>query len=144
MRIRYSLFVIGLIVGLGITACEHADPLTDMPPPEEEPEATLSRIQTTIFDLSCAISGCHVGASAPRGLDLSAGQAHDNLVGISSREKPDLVRVDPGNPDESYLVHKIEGRADIVGQPMPLGRSMLSTDEIQLIRDWIADGAEDN
>jgi len=119
--------------------CEHADPLE-----VDTNDATLTNVQASIFTPSCALSGCHLGSSAQQGLDLSAGQAFDNLVGVASRERPNLMRVDPGDPEASYIVHKIEGRADIAGQRMPLNMAMLSPDQIQLIRDWIADGAQDN
>ena len=46
----------------------------------------------------------------------------------------------PGNPDNSYLVHKIEGRA-AVGARMPLGGAPLPQASIDLIRQWIQDGA---
>lgn len=119
-------------------ACEHADPVGTN---GDGPEATLSSIQTNIFDTRCALSGCHAGPNAQQGMDLSAGAAHDNIVNVPSNEQPELDRVEPGQPNASYLIHKIEGRASIVGQRMPLGREPLSQDEIDAIRDWIADGA---
>ncbi len=96
-----------------------------------------------IFSNNCAFSGCHSGASPAQGQDLTAGQAYANIVGISSTEVPGLQRIEPGNPDGSYLVQKIEGRA-AVGSRMPLGRSPLSAQQIQDIRDWVSAGALDN
>jgi hypothetical protein len=63
------------------------------------------------------------------------------LVDVPSVLEPDLLRVAPGDPDNSYLVHKVEGSAAIGGQ-MPLGGPPLSAEEINLIRQWIAAGAE--
>ena len=123
-----------------LTGCEHAPPLAA----EAGNEATLTNIQQTIFQTSCAVSGCHAGPQPQQGLDLSAGQAFANLVGVESRERPTLDRVAPGTPDASYLVWKIEGRPDIVGVRMPLGRAPLSAAQIALIRQWIAEGAQDN
>ena len=51
-----------------------------------------------------------------------------------------LNRVEPGDPDMSYLVWKIEGRSGIVGARMPLG-GVLPDENIQTIRDWIEAGA---
>jgi hypothetical protein len=51
--------------------------------------------------------------------------------------------VAPGRPDDSYLVHKIEGRA-AVGARMPLGGPFLDDATIAVIRDWIARGAPNN
>ncbi|HMB93151.1 MAG TPA: hypothetical protein VKP65_20030 [Rhodothermales bacterium] len=113
-------------------------------PPGSEPEPTLTSIQETIFDTNCALSGCHAGANAQQGMDLSAGQSFDSIVGVASRERPGLLRVNPGSPDDSYLVHKIQGNSDIVGQRMPLGGSPLSSDQINLIRTWITNGAQND
>lgn len=128
-----------LVLALLAVGCEHADPLG-----ANETEPTLDNIQTNIFDTNCAVSGCHQGPNAPLGLDLSEGNARDNLVNVPSTEVPDLLRVDPGAPDRSYLVRKIEGAPGIVGQRMPRGRPPLSEEQIQLIRTWIAEGAPAN
>lgn len=77
-------------------------------------------------------------------MNLSAGQAHENLVDVPSNERPELLRVEPGAPEDSYLIHKVEGRSSIVGQQMPLGQEPLSQDEIDAIRTWIEDGAPAN
>ena len=51
------------------------------------------------------------------------------------------MRVNPGNPDASYLVQKIEGTA-AVGVRMPAnGPPYLPQDRIDLVRRWIAAGA---
>jgi hypothetical protein len=68
------------------------------------------------------------------------------MVQIPSMEMPTMRRVEPGDPDRSYLYHKITGtQADVggSGDPMPKG-GRLSDAEIQTIRDWIAQGALDN
>ena len=101
---------------------------------------TFDDIQANVFTPSCANAGCHSGATAPQGLRLEAGQAFNNLVNVASNEVPSLLRVEPGNPDDSYLVQKIEGTA-AVGSRMPLGRPPLSQDLIDDIRQWISDGA---
>ncbi len=77
-------------------------------------------------------------------MNLSAGQAHANIVNVRSMENAALNRVTPGDPDNSYLVWKIEGRPEIVGEPMPRGRDPLPPEAITAIRQWIADGAQDN
>ena len=53
-------------------------------------------------------TACHVGGSAPEGLQLDS--AHSpTLLYQASVEMPGLQRVQPGRPDLSYLVWKIEG-----------------------------------
>ena len=81
---------------------------------------------------------------APFGLDLSDGVAYGKLVGVMSVQIPALPRVLPGNPDSSYVVWKIEGDLRISGLRMPRGRPALSQSDIDAIRTWITDGAEDN
>lgn len=130
--LRFTTIVVCFIALPLLTSCEHSGPFET-----ETDEATLENVQASIFSTSCAVSGCHVGGSAPRGLDLSAGASRDNLVGVPSDELPSFRRVDPGNPDDSYLVMKIEGDSRIAGQRMPLGRPALSSEQIQLVRDWI-------
>ncbi|GAB4372679.1 MAG: hypothetical protein Kow0042_16110 [Calditrichia bacterium] len=132
---------VGIILSgiLFLLGCEHPVPVES-----EKLEATLGSIQANIFNRSCAVSNCHVGNSAPLGLDLSEGKSYANLVNVPSSEAPGLMRVKPSDPDNSYLVHKIEGGPNISGDRMPLGRSPLSQEQIQLIRQWIADGAPAN
>jgi hypothetical protein len=105
-------------------------------------QPTLQSIQTHIFSPICAPAGCHVGASAQQGLRLdSVDNSFQDLVGTASTELPSLLRVDPGNPDNSYLVHKIEGRPTIAFAQMPLNQPALSDSQIVAIRTWIQDGA---
>jgi hypothetical protein len=78
-------------------------------------------------------------------LNLDPGAAYANLVGVASRQKPALQRVAPGDPENSYLIHKLEGRADIVGMRMPRTAGPFLTDgQIMVIRRWIALGAPNN
>jgi hypothetical protein len=104
--------------------------------------ATFLSIQARIFSPNC--TQCHAGASAPLGFSLEASVSYGNLVNVQSVEVPELMRVRPGQPDSSYLVWKIEGTSGIAGGRMPSGLSPLSAEEIQAIRDWIADGALQN
>jgi len=125
--------------------CEHVGPLETEIFEDEEEIITLSSIQS-IFTQNCALSGCHVGANALMGLDLSEGQTHASIVGKQSMEVPALQLVSAFNPDESYLVMKLEGSPRIATGTllMPIGRSPLDQEVIDRIRAWIADGALDN
>jgi len=99
-----------------------------------------------IFTANCAFSGCHAGSSPAQGMNLSDGQAYANIVNVQSNESG-LLRVDPGDPDQSYLVHKIQGTQGTVGGSggqMPLGGTPLTQAQINLIREWITNGAQEN
>ena len=64
------------------------------------------------------------------------------LVGVMSRQTPGAILVVPGDPDASYLIHKLEGRPDIVGVRMPRGTGPFLTEgQILVIRRWIETGA---
>jgi hypothetical protein len=101
--------------------------------------AEFQSIQDNVFTPIC--SKCHIGASAPEGLQLDAGHSYNLLVGVPSSEQPNLLRVKPGDPDDSYVVHKIEGQPGISGGQMPLGETPLPQATIDAIRQWITDGA---
>ena len=74
-------------------------------------------------------------------MDLtSADNSFANLVSVSSIQDGSLMRVNPGDPDNSYLVQKLEGTA-ASGVQMPFGGTPLSQATIDNIRDWIAAGA---
>ena len=100
---------------------------------------TLAGIQDNIFTPIC--TQCHTGAVGPLGLVLDEGVAWLNLVGVSSVERPEMLRVKPGDPESSYIVWKVEGRTQIQGGQMPLGLTPLSAEQIAAIRGWIASGA---
>lgn len=98
----------------------------------------LASIQANVFTPVC--SPCHAGAGAPQGLRLDAASSYSSLVGVPSSEVPGLLRVEPGDPANSYLVQKLEGNAS-VGVRMPSGQPALPEATIQVIRQWIQDGA---
>lgn len=100
--------------------------------------ADFQSIQDHVFTPICSV--CHAGASAPHGLRLDAANSYDLLVAVPSQEQPGLMRVKPGDPGSSYLVQKLEGRAS-VGARMPLGGPYLDQATINVIRQWITDGA---
>ena len=99
----------------------------------------FASIQQNVFTPIC--TRCHAGANAPEGLQLDAAHSYAMLVNVSSAEVGSLLRVDPGNPDASYLILKLQGSNGIVGQQMPLNGPYLSQATIEVIRQWITDGA---
>lgn len=101
---------------------------------------TLASLQVNLFDRSCAVAGCHAGGTAPLGLRLDRGFSYASLVGQASVERPDLRRVAPGAPDDSYLIDKIEGSATVGGR-MPLNQPQLSAELRAAVREWIVAGA---
>ena len=97
-----------------------------------------------IWDDAC-LTMCHAaGGSAVTILDLS-GDAYDNIIGVASTQAVGLSLVEPGDSANSYLIHKLEGRAGIVGQRMPRGTGPFLTDgQMRVIKRWIELGALNN
>lgn len=124
--------------GGGGSGGNSGDSYTDDPPTSSAPDPTLNSIQAEVFTPIC--TECHAGASAPQGLRLEDGMSYGMLVNVASSEVPSLDRVEPGNPDDSYIIRKLEGTAS-VGERMPLGGPYLDTETIAAIRQWISDGA---
>jgi hypothetical protein len=97
-----------------------------------------------IWDAHCLGPGCHEPPSPGNGLVLSE-DAYAHIVGVPAfgANRP---FIDPGDPDHSYIVNKIEGEQldpDVngTGSPMPLAMDPLSDEQVELIRLWIEQGA---
>jgi len=133
-----AAFLVGCPAGDGTGLDENGRPIDDS---DVLPlTATFTSIQRNVFDVSCAVSGCHSGAAAPEGLDLDASASFDNLVGRASQEAAGLNRIEPNDPDNSYLIRKLEGTAAVGGR-MPLNQPPLPRATIDVIRAWISNGA---
>ncbi len=97
----------------------------------------------TLHCIACHAPGANEDGSAMGGMILATGKAAANLVGVKSIESS-LMRVAPGDPQKSYLYHKIRGTqltVGGVGAQMPLGLPPLTKEEIGSIESWISSGA---
>jgi hypothetical protein len=95
-----------------------------------------------IFDRrGCINAACHGTASAA-GLNLQSGVSYGDLVNVMATREP-VTRVIPGDADGSYLVIKLEGR-QTVGARMPVGGQPLDQTDLTNIKNWIAQGADNN
>lgn len=101
---------------------------------------TLAAIQANVFTPGCAVVGCHGGTTAAQGLRLDDGLSAASLINVPSVASASLVRVVPGDPDGSFLIHKLEG-TQAAGDRMPQGGPYLPQATIDVIRAWIASGA---
>jgi len=138
---KNQFLVLLLILAVCVSgSCSKSSSPTKPGPVDDNP-SFASDIQP-IFTANCALASCHA-APGQQGLILSAGQSYALLVNVNSVEVPTLMRVRPTLPDSSYLVLKIEGR-QTVGVRMPATGTPLSATNIQLIRNWITKGAQNN
>jgi hypothetical protein len=97
-------------------------------------------IRTTLRT-TCAYGGvelsCHGVASG--GMKLGTADDFAQIVNVPSTERPELVRVAPGRPGDSYLFLKLVGDGGIDGAPMPGGMS--DPRMVALFGAWIEAGA---
>ncbi len=148
MQLSRIGFAALIAVALGTVGCDEA--LSDLTGPTPDLEPTFSSIQQQIFsngDSSGrpACTNCHNAiGSRFNGLDLTAAVSYNNLVNVRSGFKAGAVRVIPGDPENSYLIHKLEGRSTIAGVRMPLNGPYLQPGQILVIRRWIETGAPNN
>jgi hypothetical protein len=101
---------------------------------------TLASIQANVFSVNCAIPGCHGGGTVQFGLRLDPGFSAGNLINVPSPRDTNLIRVIPGNPNGSFIIQKLEG-TQTLGDRMPQFGPYLPQSTIDVIRQWIRDGA---
>src|SRR5215475_4907555 len=123
--------------GAGLDA--NGEPLGAGSAPPPPLTADFQSIQDNVFTPICV--RCHSGAGAPQGLQLDAAHSYAFLVGVPSSEDSGVLRVKAGAPDASYLIRKLQGSAGIVGAQMPFGGPPLPQATIDVIRQWVSDGA---
>jgi len=88
---------------------------------------------------------CHLPGGAQGELSLYP-DAWSELVGVPSKQSQ-LLQVEPGSPDRSYLYIKLIDSGESVGgsgQLMPVQQPALAPAHIEIIRLWIEQGAEQN
>lgn len=100
-------------------------------------QPTFTNVQQ-IFNGSCGGSGCHIDERTS-GVRLDTYDNATNSVG----DQYGILVIQPGDADGSPLVDKIEPDPEH-GERMPLGQGALPQDDIDLIREWINQGANNN
>lgn len=105
---------------------------------EPPPEPTFTNVQE-IFNGSCGGTECHIGERT-NGVRLDS---YEDVTESEGLQYGELV-VQEEDAAGSPLVDKIESDNPEYGVRMPEGGPYLSDDEIELIKEWIDDGAEDN
>jgi len=123
--------------------------------PPEDP--TFEAIVERVFEPRCTFASCHAAPTVAASLDLTPEIACDALVNKPACLFPERTRVVPTSPDESFFFHKLTGEglhdiptAGCAGSDltmktnllMPYGASKLPDEDLDLVRRWIAAGAE--
>jgi hypothetical protein len=146
---RARLLIAGALLASGawVVGCDEGLSVLGGPTPNLEP--TFSSIQRDIFEATDSTGrqpciNCHTdqGRNPSGGLNLRHDVAYASLVNVSSARKAGVVRVIPGDVANSYLLHKLQGNGDIVGQRMPLPSGpYLTVGQMMIISRWIELGA---
>jgi len=138
MKLNRMLMVLSVVTVIALAGCSV---------PKGEAAATSKAVTCSgnvekLFKKRCL--GCHSAEKAKGKLVLEGGKAYGNLVGKASSKVPDMVLVEPGDPEASLLWHKLQG-TQRQGKAMPLtpyGWKKLSPEDLELVRRWIASGAK--
>lgn len=97
-----------------------------------------------LFQRQCV--ACHMTGDEQGGLGLMPKIAYASLVGKAALQGG-MPRVTPGDPERSYLLHKLRGThldQGGSGGRMPLGLEPLSPEDIGKLQAWIKAGAPNN
>ncbi len=139
---KWFLVLLSTCVVLSAAGCG-ATTVPDVTPPGRA--ISLADDVQPIFDTHC--STCHFpGSSFASGLelDLRPGATHASAVNVAAETDDQLKLIVPGDAQASLLFLKVLLDDPPAGQRMPLFSARLTEAELQVIEDWIADGAQDN
>ncbi len=119
----------------------------DMAPAYTPPDSSYGLVYNKIFKVSCSLSGCHDAANGSHQLSLKGSAVYNAMINGSVRNveagAANLKQIVPGNPDQSFLFHKInyDKSPYKFGAKMPTGGLTLTPAQIEFVRQWIAAGA---
>ncbi|WP_434416168.1 hypothetical protein [Nannocystis pusilla] len=96
-----------------------------------------------IWDANC-LAGCHTPGGVSAAWIILSEDAFASLVERPALELPNMMRVAPGDLDNSYLWHKVTGlHIEVGGSGVlmpPAPADALSTDDLDTIAQWILQG----
>jgi hypothetical protein len=116
-------------------------------------DPTFSEINDKVLGPRCSAPTCHDSIDHKADLDLETDPYADlvdvmamgDLTANPPSSPVDRVRVIPGDPDNSFLIIKLEGDQESnEGVRMPNRGAHLRRYEIDAIREWILEGALNN
>lgn len=122
-----------------------------------------------IFEQSCSLSAsCHgsptnpetaagyqpyLGEVSPETTPSDVALIFSTNVGQASHRAPALKIIDPGSPETSFLMNKIDGALECAsvsctggscGTIMPQGSDVMELSRRDVVRQWIQEGAQNN
>lgn len=125
---------------------------SDTPIPSPTPctaiPATLTALQSQVFQPSCTFSSCHGHASPQNGFDTSSAAlvlaTGSNQTAQETFNGAAVMRITPGNHAASYVWLKVTGATGIQGDRMPSTGQDISTCAVTALEQWIDAGAPNN
>jgi hypothetical protein len=138
-RLAFSfLFLAPLLVAV---ACSDEFSTNALPPSSDggtECKPTIASIQSTVFVRRCTNIGCHTAKEPASALDLESPGVEARLNNVEAADCPGEVIVQPGKPDTSFLIRKLEDEKPTCGTRMPRTDKAMPASEIACIKTWIA------
>jgi hypothetical protein len=120
------------------------------------PSVSFANDVMPIFGQSCAFSTCHGSTTGPSNgvfLGKDPARAFAAIINVRGDELQTAPFVTPGDPHQSYLMHKIDGSqctfdsqctGSTCQSSMPKSEDLLDVSTRDIIRRWIAQGAKNN
>jgi hypothetical protein len=143
---RTRAAVIAVVATIGLASCDES--LRDVTGPSPNLVPTFDSVNQEIFQTTdgagrTACVNCHTGRIPNISINFSpSADSYALMVNVPSRQRPDLMLIAPGDPENSYLIHKLEGRSGIVGLRMPRnGPPYLTDGQLRVLKRWIELGA---
>jgi hypothetical protein len=132
----------------GTTAVEPDTTADDTGSTTDEPGTTTGEpalgFEADVYPIIMANCSCHVNGASGMLPMPDAATAYGNLVDVpSANAVNNQDRVEPGDPDASFLWHKVNGTLEAgEGGQMPLMAAPLGAGDLATIEQWILDGAQ--
>jgi len=104
---------------------------------------TAAAVQERVFQRSCALArSCHTGDTPQAGLTLSSvDEILASAVGKPASQVPTLSLLEPGRPEDSYIVRKLRNLQTVGTAMPPPPAAALCEPKIQAVEAWVRAGA---
>lgn len=129
----------------------------------QNPKVSFKSDVLPIFQNSCAFSDCHADRGDPRraflgepktaGLPTDPNEVYAGIVNKAPQDLPTMNYVTPGDTENSFLMHKMNGDQCLFnskctggdcGTSMPYNNPMLDESTRLVVFRWITQGAANN
>ena len=100
--------------------------------------SSTANVSQAIFGPRCTASTCHSQPNPAAGLDFTAANLAQEVIDRPAQQCSGQVIVVPGDPDGSYLIHKVSDAQPPCGDRMPVAQAALSAGDISCLRTWVS------